>query len=268
MLSLLPLNYQLAFTSLTPSNIPDQLERSRKFDNALKRLMDWWKLNFDVDNDLQTILTSSFADVEEERKKSRKRNDNDNNYEIIRSSKSLQKRVLKFSGSRDLSSQLFTALCRALNVPARLVVSLQAVPYRQQSTTNNEINQDRYADISLDDSDDNLSHKKFMTWEERKKAGFKDDDNDFIKGEAASSANIGPRVKLKGRSKPKANKKDVFDINSPPVFWTEVFSRPDGKWIPVDPIRNKFRNQARNSMDPLTLFKYNKMTYVVAFEEG
>ena len=83
MLSLLPLNYQLAFTSLTPSNIPDQLERSRKFDNALKRLMDWWKLNFDVDNDLQTILTSSFADVEEERKKSRKRNDNDNNYVMI-----------------------------------------------------------------------------------------------------------------------------------------------------------------------------------------
>jgi len=25
---------------------------------------------------------------------------------------------------------------------------------------------------------------------------------------------------------------------TPPIFWTEVFSRPDARWIPVDPIRS------------------------------
>jgi hypothetical protein len=48
----------------------------------------------------------------------------------VRSAKSLMKHALVRSGSRDVSSQLFTALCRALGVPARLVVSLQSVPWQ------------------------------------------------------------------------------------------------------------------------------------------
>jgi xeroderma pigmentosum group C-complementing protein len=50
--------------------------------------------------------------------------------EIIRSSKSLMKHALACRGSRDVSAQLFTALCRALGIPARLVVSLQSVPWQ------------------------------------------------------------------------------------------------------------------------------------------
>jgi xeroderma pigmentosum group C-complementing protein len=50
--------------------------------------------------------------------------------EIIRSCKSLQKHVLLRRGSRDVSAQLFTALCRALSVPARLVISVQSVPWK------------------------------------------------------------------------------------------------------------------------------------------
>jgi xeroderma pigmentosum group C-complementing protein len=40
------------------------------------------------------------------------------------------KHALMQSGSRDVSSQLFTALCRALGIPTRLVVSLQSVPWQ------------------------------------------------------------------------------------------------------------------------------------------
>lgn len=50
--------------------------------------------------------------------------------ETIRSPKSLMKHALMQSGSRDTSAQLFTALCRGLGVPARLVVSLQSVPWQ------------------------------------------------------------------------------------------------------------------------------------------
>lgn len=50
--------------------------------------------------------------------------------EIIRSCKSLQKHVLLQEGSRDVSAQLFTALCRALDIPARLIVSIQSVPWK------------------------------------------------------------------------------------------------------------------------------------------
>jgi xeroderma pigmentosum group C-complementing protein len=54
----------------------------------------------------------------------------DDDNEIIRSPKSLMKHALMQSGSRDTSAQLFTALCRGLGIPARLVVSLQSVPWQ------------------------------------------------------------------------------------------------------------------------------------------
>jgi len=50
--------------------------------------------------------------------------------ETIRSANSLMKHALMQSGSRDTSAQLFTALCRGLGVPARLVVSIQSVPWQ------------------------------------------------------------------------------------------------------------------------------------------
>ncbi|KAH9020525.1 hypothetical protein EDB83DRAFT_2432244 [Lactarius deliciosus] len=40
------------------------------------------------------------------------------------------KHALMCSGSRDVSSQLFTAHCRALGIPTRLVVSLRSVPWQ------------------------------------------------------------------------------------------------------------------------------------------
>lgn len=51
-------------------------------------------------------------------------------WEVVRSEKSLMKRALQRYGSRDVSAQLFTALCRALGIPARLVVSLQSMPWQ------------------------------------------------------------------------------------------------------------------------------------------
>lgn len=54
----------------------------------------------------------------------------DDELEPIRSPNSLMKHALMRSGSRDLSAQLFTALCRGLGIPARLVVSLQSVPWQ------------------------------------------------------------------------------------------------------------------------------------------
>ena len=50
--------------------------------------------------------------------------------ELIRNSQSLAKRAVRMSGSADMSAQLFTCLCRALDVPARLVCSMPVVDYR------------------------------------------------------------------------------------------------------------------------------------------
>ena len=53
--------------------------------------------------------------------------------ELIRNSQSLAKRALKMSGTKDISAQLFTSLCRALDIPARLVCALPCIDYRSAS---------------------------------------------------------------------------------------------------------------------------------------
>ena len=62
-----------------------------------------------------------------------------------------------------------------------------------------------------------------------------------------------------------------------PVFWTEVFSRADAKWIPVDPVRVIVNR--RKAFDPTPnpnaakpdrrrpVRVENRMVYVLAFEE-
>ncbi len=54
--------------------------------------------------------------------------------ERIRTVKSMQKKALQGFGGRDTSAQLFVALCRAMGLGARLVVSLQPVNWRSDKT--------------------------------------------------------------------------------------------------------------------------------------
>ncbi|KIJ26683.1 hypothetical protein M422DRAFT_191935, partial [Sphaerobolus stellatus SS14] len=54
-------------------------------------------------------------------------------------------------------------------------------------------------------------------------------------------------------------------LGYPPTQWTEVFSRADGKWLPVDPVRN-FVNM-KKIFEPPPHDKRNRMVYVLAFEE-
>lgn len=49
-----------------------------------------------------------------------------NSFRGIETSKDLEDQVEKMSGSRETKAQLFVSLCRALGIPARLVISIQA----------------------------------------------------------------------------------------------------------------------------------------------
>lgn len=126
LLSLLPMSYQTSFSMITKKRHPDAAKRGRLFETAVMRLTEWWHQTFEVlpyghvksrtFQQVQRLLSGEDA--------------NDDEGEHMRSSKSLMKRALLAQGSRDLSAQLFTALCRALDIPARLVVSLQSVPWQ------------------------------------------------------------------------------------------------------------------------------------------
>lgn len=173
-----PLPLQMAFSQIHKKFEPDVGRRGRLFETAMMRLTQWWQEVFfhanqrghgEVQNrtfdevaaelrrkgyvtlnlmrDISNTMTEShqyYSDDED---------DEDDDAEIIRSSKSLQKHALSRRGSRDVSSQLFTALCRGLGIPARLVVSIQSTPWRAS------IGKSNLADPAQNHSSEGDTHK-------------------------------------------------------------------------------------------------------------
>lgn len=128
----MPLPIQNSFSSISKARHPDAAKRGRLFEAAVIRLTQWWHESFEV-LDSGHIQSRTFADVQREI--------DTGEYlqaegELIRSPKSLMKHALMRRGCRDTSAQLFTSLCRALAIPARLVVSLQGVPWQANSGGN------------------------------------------------------------------------------------------------------------------------------------
>lgn len=99
--------------------VPDGHIRNQTFDKIQERLeIRGLHLKNEDDPDEVTLDVETLEDIMGD------------DAEVIRSSKSLMKHALMRSGSRDTSAQLFTALCRGLGIPARLVVSVQSVPWQ------------------------------------------------------------------------------------------------------------------------------------------
>ncbi|KAI5994866.1 hypothetical protein EDC04DRAFT_2872560 [Pisolithus marmoratus] len=189
LLSMTPMNLQNAFAMIHKSRVPDQNKRGRLFEATVKRLVDWWaESTFDeVQQELETKFSASDSF-----------NEDTNETERVRSVNSLMKHALMQRGSRDTGAQLFTALCRALDIPARLVVSLQSVPWR-------------------------TSVGKQATLKQREGADLIDSD---IEGKDA------PLAQVKGKEKAhpviklrKSKSKPSTVVTHTAGFWTEVFSR-------------------------------------------
>jgi len=195
---------------------PDPIRRARLFESALFKLVEWWHSTFRVIPN-KGVRSRSFAQVHQALSKSKAPTlvfdsqdvkgkgkvidlaeaDEDPWSDRLRSPKSLMKHVLLREGSAETSSMLLTSLCRALDIPARLVVSLQSCPWK---------------------------------------------------------------------NKPPMGKSEPPLEGWPPIMWTEVFSRPECRWIPVDPIR--YLIDKRKLLEPMATCPLNRLVYVVAFEEG
>lgn len=167
LLSLLPHPLQAAFV-ISPKRFPDKAQRSRLFFDALQTLVTWWsQAFFDVSDTTSGLRTRTWDEVQEvidklpklskrdfqsgtfanqlasSAKGKGKKKDEDvdpiidaltQEYggERVRSVNSMMKKALQQEGSRDMSAQLFVALARACGLGARLVVSLQPVPWRAE----------------------------------------------------------------------------------------------------------------------------------------
>ncbi|CAD6566755.1 MAG: hypothetical protein TREMPRED_002955 [Tremellales sp. Tagirdzhanova-0007] len=213
--------------------------------------------------------------------------------EKLRSVNSMMKKVLQQEGSRDVSAQLFVTLARACGLGVRLVASLQAVPWRaekvvakkkpgagrggrtlasrqgngpaseEEESDEDEMEQVLIPGSGVEDVVPPEVTEKLPTTQGRVRAAGKrrlQDPADLYRLRKAK-----PTPQKVGTSM-KPNAKSKQDLSQyPPVFWAEVFSRSDQRWIPVDPILGMIRKKGH--FEPTSDSGFVRMLYVVAFEE-
>ncbi|KIM40899.1 hypothetical protein M413DRAFT_19059 [Hebeloma cylindrosporum] len=321
LLSLTPLHLQNAFGMIHKSRVPDQNQRGRMFERAIEALNNWWSESFFEVIPEGHIRNRTFDEIQQklEIRGLHVKNEYDpdatldeevlqdiveDEVETIRSSKSLMKHALMRSGSRDTSAQLFTALCRAVGIPARLVVSVQSVPWqasvgrpkpkyerkpkgkgKETIVPENEVEElSPSASESLGQNGRRLDGEPVS--QKSEKAKGKEKAKPVIKLRKQKS-----KGNVLGAGPSRLASPDP--LTTPPVFWTEVFSRPDARWFPVDPVRGITNKRKAfdpspstfnpNAAPPSTMFPQlyasnvhvrraptkveNRMVYVVAFEE-
>jgi len=166
-------------------------------------------------------------------------------------------------GSQDTGNQLFCAMLRAVGVEARIVCSLQTLPYASppaKSTTPQKKKKPTVFAIASD-TDPNLS----------------DASASASDGSIGSSAAIGKIPSVRRRlgqpsfttspkvAPPREKNKEIRTL-SYPVYWVEAFNTAHQKWVPVDPMVTNTVNKP-TKIEPPASYDLNHMIYVVAFEE-
>lgn len=328
LLSLVPLPLINAFNYFSPETHPLARDRSRLFDSALRDLISWWWQSFQTNDSLDGMISRNWNGAEalyNHLTRSAQGDAQDAFLQLLESGepihgvKSLMKRAVLLKGSRDMSAQLFTSLLRALNIPARLVFSLQPVTWRgagaggksanppsapsDSSTSAFKPHTGKTKPESVAAQNSHLQAKrgewatkalkvaKAITSKTANPPAYSgkerqldramndketEDERTSFGIEPAGvpsqgSSTHAPIIKLR-KSKPLKSKNwtkspspEPQEMNRPPTFWIEVYSRPLKEWYCVDVTRKRMR--CKNIMEPSRSNFENKMIYVIAYEE-
>ncbi|KAK5740493.1 hypothetical protein LTR17_004530 [Elasticomyces elasticus] len=167
----------------------------------------------------------------------------------------------KLAGSQDTGNQLFCALLRGVGVEARVVCSLQVLPFATtavKATPQKPVKKIVYASAAASGTDHNSAS-----------------DNSADDRSVGSSASVGrvpgvrrrlgqPSFASTTTTTPTEPRKVVRKL-AYPVLWTEAFNPAHQKWVPVDPIVTGTFNKPFK-LEPPGSYSDNQMSYVVAFE--
>jgi xeroderma pigmentosum group C-complementing protein len=160
-------------------------------------------------------------------------------------------------GSQDLGTQLFCALLRGIGIEARLVCSLQPLPFssaaeratpQKTSAQKNTIvidpfNKPTEPSPSKANFQGGPRHKKLSRLER-------------VMGERHAVLN-------KTGAAPKKQKA----YHTPyPVYWVEAFNSAHQKWVPID-THSTFTVNSPEKLEPPLNYAQNSLTYAIAFDE-
>ncbi|KAJ5759378.1 hypothetical protein N7520_006534 [Penicillium odoratum] len=173
-------------------------------------------------------------------------------------------------GSRDFGAQLFCALLRSVALDARLVCSLQPLPF---SGTVKDMTPSKaaakYIVISSDDHDTSTDERQKSTGSSTPTRPRRIGRPELVSRPAQSSISPGPRsypLLIRIATDLLKGPRPLLQESAHPVFWVEVFNEAVQKWVAVDPIVTKSLAKP-SKFEPPASDPYNSMSYVVAFED-
>lgn len=159
------------------------------------------------------------------------------------------------SGSQDVGAQLFCALLRSIGVEARLVCSLQCLPFASaaQSTTPQKPISDKSV-IHLDpyNRDHAPSPVKAKSMPSRPKRLSR---LERVLGERNPVLSSGVA--------PKQSKRYHAQF---PVYWVEAFNSAQQRWVTIDPLATLTLDKPEKLEPPLN-HSHNSLVYAIAFED-
>ncbi|KAF2706393.1 Rad4-domain-containing protein [Pleomassaria siparia CBS 279.74] len=240
---------QKILDNLVPNPEFTQYQASKRFVDGIVELRRLWSSRFKVtalgmhrprwaDQDADVKPFADFDELDDPMEKQ----------DFRRAAASMQ-------GSQDVGTQLFCALLRGIGVDARLVCSLQCLPFvsaAQPSTpqkptpSKNVIHVDPYKKTEASPSRPRgpaHPRPKKLTRLER------------LLGERSASLSAGPP--------PKPKKKHH---NAYPVYWVEAFNPAQQKWVPADPL-STYTVNAPDKLEPPLSYPENSLVYAIAFED-
>ncbi|KAI5922567.1 Rad4 transglutaminase-like domain-containing protein [Camillea tinctor] len=256
--------------------VPDMSHGDPLF-RLMKRLLSWWKQRFRVTAPglrkwgYMSVrrLGKLRATFEEED------HDPERFGERIRNIQEFRQLAQDCVGSRDVGSQLFTALLRGLGLEARMVANLQTLGFGwskiEEADDENRSTEEQQNGAKTNTSTSKKTNGKaqpaktkrtpIRPTSRRKRKSDKDslkmdldDSDEFAEPLSDESDNddsdvvdITDNILAKGRPEPKPYDKDL----EYPHYWTEILSPVTKKYIPVDPIVKSIIGTSRELVESL-----------------
>lgn len=232
----------------TKTNVTSQ-SKTRKLLDFLRHLMEYWQKLWTIDFKAPVLYKKTWSEI-----RYPEMNNLTRKQRITK--KKFRNMVLTHNGSRDIAAQGFVALLRALNLPARLVFSIQPPDF-----TNMKICDKR--SIIKESIEEN---------QKRVKPTFLSSPNKISKGNSIDRilANIRSKKSYSNISITSTKREDEFleKYGAWPVFWVEVWDKDAKKYITIDPIVKKIIEVIswKSKLEPPMNSIRNNSWYVVGYD--
>lgn len=225
----------------TKTNVTAQSNTRRLLD-LLRHLMEFWQKIWVTDSKAPVMYKKTWADIAHPNSiKPQKRQ----TMSFVR----FRKALIQHVGSRDIAAQGFVALLRSINLPARLVFSIQSPdftnmkkfdPIAEGEENTEDVKEVNHVIKRLKTSDRLLSVLR----------GRKPYTNTVIKTQAQTESEFEEKY------------------GAWPVFWTEVWDKDSKKYITIDPMVKKLIEVVnwKSKLEPPMNCVRNNSWYVVGYD--